>query len=90
MSFLPLKLAGYLGMLIIAVAGPLGLFIFIENYLLHDPLNLNFSGPAILGVIILFLVGIILVCLGLIALYIANIHSEVSNRPLYIVRRKRQ
>ncbi|MEW6408282.1 MAG: hypothetical protein AB1465_06375 [Patescibacteria group bacterium] len=47
-----------------------------------------FPGPAILAVINLFLIGIVLTCLGLIALYIANIHSEVTGRPMYVVRRK--
>jgi polyisoprenyl-phosphate glycosyltransferase len=89
MSLLPLKLAGYLGFFITLISGIMGLFIFIENYVLNDPLKLHFSGPAILGVLILFLVGIILICLGLVALYIGNIHSEVSNRPLYIVRTKK-
>jgi polyisoprenyl-phosphate glycosyltransferase len=85
-SIFTLRLAGYLGIIIIALSGPFGLFIFIEKYLLHDPWNLRFSGPAILAVIILFLVGIILICLGLIALYIANIHTEVTNRPMYVIR----
>jgi dolichol-phosphate mannosyltransferase len=89
MSLLPLKLAGYSGIFIIMISGPLGLFIFIEKYLMHDPANFNFSGPAILAVIILFLVGIILASLGLIALYIASIHSEVVNRPLYVIRNKK-
>ncbi len=86
-SFLPLKLAGYLGLLIILVSFPLGVFIFIEKYLMHDPWGLNFSGPAILAVIILFLVGVILICLGLVALYIANIHTEVTGRPIYVIRK---
>lgn len=88
MSLLPLKLAGYLGLLIMLFSGPLGLFIFIEKYLLHDPWGLNFTGPAILAVILVFLVGIILISLGLIALYIATIHAEVMNRPLYVARRE--
>jgi dolichol-phosphate mannosyltransferase len=88
-SLLPLKFAGYLGVVITLTSGLLGAFIFVENYVLDDPLQLNFSGPAILAVINLFLVGIMLCCLGLIALYIANIHSEVRNRPLYVMRRKR-
>ncbi|MDQ3932009.1 MAG: DUF2079 domain-containing protein, partial [Actinomycetota bacterium] len=33
------------------------------------------------------LVGIVLVCLGLMALYIGKIHAEVANRPLYVTRR---
>jgi dolichol-phosphate mannosyltransferase len=87
-SFIPLKLAGYLGIIIIIVFGFLGLFILVERYILGDPLALNISGPAQLAVIVAFLIGIVLSCLGLIALYIGNIHDEVSNRPLYVVRRK--
>ena len=89
MSLLPLKLAGYGGIVIVLFSGSLGLFIFIEKYIMNDPWNLNFSGPAILAVIIVFLVGIILVCLGLMALYIASIHSEVVNRPLYVIRKSK-
>ncbi len=84
LSLFPLKLAGYLGIVITLLSGSLGIFIFIEDYVLG---RMEFSGPAILAVIILFLVGIILICLGLMALYIANIHTEVINRPMYIVRK---
>ncbi len=86
LSLLPLKLAGYIGVIIILISGPLGLFIFVERYILQDSLGYSFSGPAILAVITLFLVGIVLASLGLIALYIAGIHSEVINRPLYVLR----
>jgi len=85
-SLLPLQLAGYLGIIITFFSGLLGLFILIEKYILDDPLNMYFSGPATLAVIILFLVGIILSCLGLVALYIANIYNEVMNRPIYVVK----
>ncbi len=88
MSLLPLKIASYLGTAIIMVSFPLGLFIFIEKYVMGDPYNFNFSGPAILAVILLFLCGVIISALGVIALYIANIHSEVMNRPLYVARRE--
>ncbi|MFH0814984.1 MAG: glycosyltransferase family 2 protein [Candidatus Falkowbacteria bacterium] len=87
-SLLPLKLAGYLGIFITLISGSLGLFVFIERYLLNDPWKLEIRGTAILAIIIMFLVGIILICLGLIALYIANIHGEVSRRPMYILRKK--
>ena len=43
---------------------------------------------AFLGVTNMFLIAIVLVSLGFIALYIARIHNEVINRPLYIVREK--
>lgn len=88
MSLFPLKAAGYLGVIITLVAAPLGFFIFFETYVFDDPWNLRFSGPAILAVILLFLVGIVLMALGLIALYIANIHDEVVNRPLYVIRHR--
>jgi dolichol-phosphate mannosyltransferase len=88
-SLFPLKLAGYLGVIITFFSGGLGLFIFIEKYLLRDPWHLAISGIATLAVLILFLVGIILCCLGFIALYIANIQNEVTNRPLYIIKKKK-
>jgi dolichol-phosphate mannosyltransferase len=81
-----LKLAGYLGAMIMIFAFSLGSFIFVEKYILLDPWNLNFSGPAILAVINLFLAGVMLFCLGLVALHVGSIHREVMNRPLYVVR----
>ncbi len=88
LSLVPLRIAGWLGMAITAFSGLGGLFIFIEKFALNDPYDFRFSSPAILAVMILFLVGIVLSSLGLISLYIANIHGEVVNRPLYVVRRK--
>ena len=88
-SLFPLKIAGYLGTFITFFAGLFGLFIFWEKYLMNDPWDLNFSGPATLAVINLFLVGIILACLGLVALYIGNIHGEVANRPIFVIRSKK-
>ncbi|MFA5188767.1 MAG: glycosyltransferase family 2 protein [Patescibacteria group bacterium] len=88
LSLFPLKIAGYLGIFITLVSGIMGLFIVLEKYIFNDPWRMNFTGSAILAVIILFLVGIILSCLGLIALYIAHIHSEVINRPIYVIRKR--
>lgn len=88
-SLFPLKLAGYLGIAITSSSGLFGLFIIIEKYIFSDPWGLRFSGPFMLGVLLLFMVGVILSCLGLIALYIANIHNEVINRPLYVIRKKK-
>lgn len=87
-SLLPLKLAGYLGTFITFISGITGIFIVIEKYILNDPWGLNFSGPAMLAIFNLFLIGIVLSCLGLVAMYVAQIHKEVLNRPLYVVRKK--
>lgn len=86
-SLMPLKLAGYLGIFVLFTSIPLGIFLYVEKYILNDPLQLYITGTDMLAVMLLVLVGIILACMGLIALYIARIHSEVINRPLYVVRK---
>lgn len=85
-SMLPLKFAGWLGWFILVCSSVLGGFVFVEKYLLGDPMHLQIRGTAILAIILLFMVGVVLVCLGFVALYIARIHDEVTNRPLYIIR----
>jgi glycosyltransferase involved in cell wall biosynthesis len=87
LSLLPLKIVGYFGVFITLLSGLTGTFIFVEEYILNDPLGIHFTGTAVLAIVTIFMVGINLCCLGLISLYIANIHSEVINRPLYVVRK---
>ena len=89
-SVFMLRFAGYLGVIITLLSDVLGMFIVFDRYVFNDPYNFHFSGPAILAVIILFLIGIVLTCLGFMSLYIAQIHQEVVNRPLYVVRRRRR
>lgn len=85
-SLIPLKLAGYLGVAILALSLPAGLFMTACRFVYHWQIH----GTAFLALLVIALVGIVLACLGLISLYIAHIHAEVSNRPLYIVRREGQ
>jgi polyisoprenyl-phosphate glycosyltransferase len=87
-SLVPLRLAGYIGVFILVIAGCMGVLVYINQILLNDPLHIKFTGTAMLGLMILFLVGVVLACLGLIALYIAHIHDEVVNRPLYVIRQQ--
>jgi glycosyltransferase involved in cell wall biosynthesis len=89
MSLFPLKVGGYIGLIITIVSGTLGVFIFLEKYFMHDPWHLNFTGTAMLATLNMFLVGLVLVGQGLMALYVASIYGEVVNRPLYVVRRTR-
>lgn len=84
----PLYLSGYLGIFIMIAAFVLGFTVFIEQILLGDPLNWNFTGTAMLGILLLFLVGILLVSQGILALYISHIHSQAKGRPLYIIDRR--
>ena len=85
-STFPLRLIGYLGAFIIALSGLLGLFIIVEDVLLQDPLGLNISGTAMIATLILFLVGVMISWLGLLASYTLNIQREVVGRPLYVIR----
>lgn len=88
LSLLPLKLAGYLGIAITLVSGLAGFYILLGKYFFHTPFASTFSDSENLAILIVFLVGIILMSVGLISLYIANIHEEVINRPMYVVRKK--
>ncbi len=88
-SLVPLRLAGYLGVVITFFSGILGVIVIIERYIMQDSLGWNISGSAQLAIINVFLIGIVLMALGIIALYIANIHVEVADRPLYVVRKRK-
>lgn len=82
-SLLPLRFAGYFGVLVTLISGFLLVVMLINRWFFDAAL---FTPIAILGVANAFLIGIVLISLGFIALYIARIHNEVINRPLYIVR----
>ena len=88
LSLAPLYFSGYAGLIITPIAFLLGLFVVIEQLLLDDPLGLRVTGTAMLGILILFFMGILLISQGLIALYISHIHTETQNRPLYVVNPK--
>jgi len=84
----PLKMIGALGVIVTFLSAVTGLFILVEEWLLNDPMSLNFTGTAFLAVFLSFLTGITLVSIGLLALYTETIHSETQNRPLYIIAEK--
>ena len=84
----PLYLFGYFGIFITSAAFLLGAAVFVEQLLLGDPLNWEFTGTAMLGILTLFLVGILLLSQGVLSLYISHIHSQSKQRPLYVVDRR--
>lgn len=49
---------------------------------------MGFSSLGIVVVINTMMMGIVMISLGIIGLYIANINEESMRRPLYIVREK--
>lgn len=81
----PLKLIGLLGGLISFVSFLTGLFMVIEQYGLGDPMSLGITGTAILATFLSFMIGIVLFCQGLLALYLENVYFETQNRPLYVI-----
>lgn len=84
-SLWPLRLTGYLGIFITTTSGLL-LMWMLGNYVLKN--KAAYTPLAIVVVANTFLIGIVLMAIGLVALYIGTIHTEVVNRPLYIVREK--
>lgn len=89
LSVVPLYVFGWLGVLITLLAGGFGVMIIVEQYLLHDPWKWNFTGTAQLGILTLFLVGIVLMAVGILSVYVTAIMQEVRRRPLYVVDPRR-
>ena len=84
-SLWPLRLTGYMGVAITVGSGLLLAWMLL-NYALGTPIA--YTPLAIVVVANTFLIGIVLMAIGLVALYVGTIHTEVINRPLYIVRER--
>ncbi len=88
-SLLPLRFAGYLGAVITPLSGALGFAILLGKYVFNEPFLSSFSGPAQLAILLTFLVGVVLICMGVMSMYIAQIHDETMGKPLYLIRSKK-
>jgi len=84
-SLFPLKMAGYIGTFIFIISGCLFSWMLIDKYILFQH---SYSSISYVIVANTFLMGVVLMALGMIALYIGYIHTEVTNRPLFIIRKK--
>ncbi|MDO8265889.1 MAG: glycosyltransferase family 2 protein [Candidatus Saccharibacteria bacterium] len=84
----PLKLIALLGSIISIVSAFAGVLLAIQKYVFNDPFGLSITGSALLALFVTFMVGIVLVCQGLLALYLESVYYETQNRPLYIVAEK--
>lgn len=85
MTPVPLYFFGYLGIIITSGAIVLGGSVLIEQVFLGDPWRWNFTGTAMIGILLLFLIGLVLLSQGMTALYISHIHSQTKQRPLYVI-----
>ncbi|MDB5167044.1 MAG: hypothetical protein JWN26_189 [Candidatus Saccharibacteria bacterium] len=81
----PLYILGYLGMIVTTLALVLGLTVIVEQLMFGDPLHWRITGTAMLGIVLLFFVGILLISQGIVAIYISHIHTESKHRPLYVI-----
>jgi glycosyltransferase involved in cell wall biosynthesis len=83
----PLYLVGALGLIVTAIAGLLIVVFGLNQYVFGDPMNLGVTGTAIIALFVTFLVGTLMTCQGIVAIYVANIHLEAQDRPLYIINK---
>ena len=81
----PLKLFPYVGIFTTLASFILLVIMIVHNYLLHTGMFSSISFVIVTNTLVL---GIVLVSLGLVALYIGQIQVEVINRPLYVIREK--
>ncbi len=86
-STAPLYIFGGLGVVITTGAFVLGLVVLTEQVLLRDPWLWRFTGTAMLGILLLFLIGIVLMSQGILAVYLSHVHALSKQRPLYVVDR---
>lgn len=82
-SLLPLRITGWLGLFVLIISGPLFFYMILSHLVLAYT---KYTAQAYFVVFNTFLFGIVLAALGMIALYIGHIHTEVVQRPLYIIQ----
>jgi len=81
-SDLPLKLSTYLGTITSIGAFLYGVFIMLRTLIYGNPV----AGYPSLMVVVLFLGGVQLICIGIIGEYLARTYNESKARTLYFVK----
>ena len=81
-SDVPLRLAGYFGLVVSGVSFVLGIYMLIRWFVWGIPV----PGYTSIIVSIFFLGGVILIVLWVIGLYVSRIHVQVKKRPIYVIR----
>ncbi len=81
-SDVPLKMSTYLGVLTSSAAFLYGLYFLIRTIVLGNPV----PGYPSLILVVLFLGGVQLICLGIIGEYLARTYNESKSRALYFVK----
>ena len=82
-SLLPLRFTGYLGVVITASSLALLGYMAVSMAFFEEV----YTAMAFFMVFNTFLIGLLLCSVGMVALYIGHIHTQVVERPLYIIAR---
>lgn len=80
-SNIPLILSSWIGLISTIISIVMIFFIAIRKLLFGDPV----TGWASLVCIMIFIGGLLLLCMGVMGQYLAKIYMEVKNRPHYII-----
>jgi glycosyltransferase involved in cell wall biosynthesis len=81
-SDVPLKLSTYLGVITSSLAFIYGIYFLLRTFILGNPV----PGYPSLILIVLFLGGVQLICLGIIGEYLARTYNESKSRALYFLK----
>ena len=83
-SAVPLKMVGVLGIWV-SVLGLIYMgYVLYEKFVLQSTIQ----GWTSIVILIILMGGFQLTCLGVMGEYIARIHDQVKNRPLYVIEGK--
>lgn len=85
LSLKPLFFFGWVGVIITVLSLTMGLFIIVEQLILDDPMKLNFTGPAMLGIFMSFMIGLVLISQSIMATYLSHVHTQAQNRPIFVI-----
>jgi dolichol-phosphate mannosyltransferase len=83
-SLAPLRLCGYIGIIVLFASSFLMTYMLISQFIMAQ----IYTPLAYFVVFNTILFGVVLSALGMLALYIGHIHTEVIRRPLYIIQEK--
>lgn len=82
-STVPIRAAGFIGLLAVAVSSLYALYALYAKFVLH----ISPQGFTALIILVTFLSGVNLLFLGIIGEYVGRVYEEVKRRPVYIIDR---
>ncbi|MDY5279825.1 glycosyltransferase family 2 protein [Sharpea porci] len=83
-STVPLSFASFLGVILFLISIVSLIFIIVRRLIFGDPV----AGWASIVSILLLIGGIVMLCLGIIGLYVSKIYLETKKRQIYIIKEK--